>query len=209
MPIFCVRCGAQNYDWAENCYQCSALLPRRPAEQPPQSYQPTAYQQPQAPAYGAPQYETYQQPYAYSAPYADIGKRFVAYLLDGVVGFLGALPGFVLLFVGIGMAGSGAENLGALLVVLSYVLIYGGGLAVGIYNIYLLGRDGATLGKRWMKMKVLDPMGQPLGFWKALVRELVKGVVGGACFILLLWPLWDNEKQGLYDKLFNTHVFEA
>jgi uncharacterized RDD family membrane protein YckC len=171
-------------------------------QQPPESYQPTAYQ-PQAPAYG-----TYQQPYAYSAPYASIGKRFVASLLDGVVGFLGALPGLVLFFVAVAMASSGAD-VGALLILLSYPLLYGGILVVSIYNIYLLGRDGATLGKRWMGMKVLDPMGQPLGFWKALVREFVKGAVGGACFILLLWPLWDNERQGLHDKLFNTHVFEA
>jgi uncharacterized RDD family membrane protein YckC len=84
-----------------------------------------------------------------------------------------------------------------------------GVLAVWLYNIYLLGRDGASLGKRWMGVKVLDPSGQPLGFGKAFLRELVKYVVGNVCVILLLWPLWDNEKQGLYDKLFSTHVYEG
>jgi uncharacterized RDD family membrane protein YckC len=87
-----------------------------------------------------------------------------------------------------------------------------GSLIVGIYNIYLLGRDGATLGKRWMKVKVLDPSGQPLGFGKAFLRELVKGLVGGIpCigWVLLLWPLWDKEKQGLWDKVFSTHVYDA
>jgi hypothetical protein len=25
----------------------------------------------------------------------------------------------------------------------------------------------------------------------------------------LLWPLWDEQKQGLQDKMFGTHVFDA
>jgi len=25
----------------------------------------------------------------------------------------------------------------------------------------------------------------------------------------LLWPLWDDQKQGLQDKIFSTHVYEA
>jgi uncharacterized RDD family membrane protein YckC len=82
-------------------------------------------------------------------------------------------------------------------------------LAVWLYNCYLLGRNGATMGKRVMKVKVLDPQGQPLGFGKAFLRELVKYALGSFCFILLLWPLWDEQKQGLQDKIFNTHVYEA
>ena len=93
--------------------------------------------------------------------------------------------------------------------ILGYMLAFAGALGLGLYNIYLLGRDGASLGKRWMKIKVLDPSGQPLGFGKAFLRELVKNVVGNVCFILLLWPLWDQEQQGLYDKVFSTHVYDA
>lgn len=78
-----------------------------------------------------------------------------------------------------------------------------------IYNIYLLGRDGATLGKRWMKIKVLDQNNQPLGFGKAFLRELVKGILGNLCFLLYLWPLFDDQKQGLHDKILSTHVYEA
>ena len=87
--------------------------------------------------------------------------------------------------------------------------MFAGYFGVWLYNIYLLGRDGSTLGKRWMKIKVLDPQAQPLGFGKAFLRELVKLVLGNACFILLLWPLWDQEKQGLWDKVFSTHVYNA
>lgn len=222
MPIYCPKCGTQNLDWAQTCQQCSAPLPQRaaggqvygePAQQP--------YGQPQAPQQPAPwgpPYGGYQQA-GFGAPpanYAGIGKRFVAHILDGLLGLLAALPGIVVVFIGFAIAGAGGasrsdgpEAAGLLFAFLGYGLVFVGALGVWLYNIYLLGRDGASLGKRWMGVKVLDPAGQPLGFGKAFLRELVKNLVGNVCFILLLWPLWDQEKQGLYDKLFSTHVFEA
>ncbi|HXG67419.1 MAG TPA: RDD family protein [Blastocatellia bacterium] len=184
-----------------------------------------SYGGPQNPGYGG-----YQQPgyggyppqggYGYGgAParsYAGVGKRFVAHLLDGLVGFVGAIPGFILIFLGILTAGAGssggsdaASGFGVLLVLFAYLLLFVGVFGVWLYNVYLLGRDGASLGKRWMGIKVIDPSGQPLGFGKAFLRELVKMVVGNICGLLLLWPLWDQEKQGLYDKLFSTHVYDA
>ena len=177
-----------------------------------------SYQGYQQPGYGAP-------PPAggYGAspamPYASVGKRIIAHILDGIIVGLGALPGIILLFVGAGLAASSSPRGGQLsdeaaagvmgIVLLAYLVIFVGACAVWLYNCYLLGRDGATLGKRVMKVKVLDMQGQPLGFGKAFLREIVKAVLGNICFILLLWPLWDNEKQGLQDKLFSTHVYEA
>jgi uncharacterized RDD family membrane protein YckC len=162
------------------------------------------------------------QPYGgYGAPpprqVADIGKRIFAALLDGLVGFVGSLPGLVLIILGIITGASNADSRGQIrdeaagafvgLLFLGYGLMFLGMFGVALYNIYLLGRDGATLGKRWMKIKVLDPQGKPLGFGKAFLRELVKYALGNVCFILLLWPLWDQEKQGLWDKVFTTHVY--
>jgi len=142
--------------------------------------------------------------------YAGIGRRFVAYLLDGLVVSAAAIPGFILLFIGGLMTSSrDSSDLAGVLIVIGYLVLMIGCLAMFIYNISLLGRDGATLGKRWMKMKVLDPSGNPLGFGKAFLREIVKGLLANICGILLLWPLWDQEKQGLYDKMFSTHVYDA
>src|SRR6266849_5255267 len=174
-------------------------------------YQP----QPPPPSYGAP-------PPGYGAPmgavYASIGKRIVAHILDGIFVGLGAIPGFILMFVGIGLAASTAGPRGQIsddagaglvgIVFLAYAVIFLGVIALWLYNCYLLGKNGATLGKRVMKIKVLDAQGQPLGFGKAFLRELIKHALGSACFILLLWPLWDDQKQGLQDKIFSTHVFD-
>jgi len=142
----------------------------------------------------------------YGAPsYGDIGKRFVAQLIDGLLALAGAIPGGIIMGVGAGIGG----DFGGIIGLLGYLLLLAGVMGVAIYNIYLLGRDGASFGKKWMGLKVLDPSGQPLGFGKAFLREIVKNVVGNVCFILLLWPLWDQEKQGLYDKVFSTHVYNA
>lgn len=168
-------------------------------------YQP----QPPPPGYGAPM----------GAAYASVGKRILAHIIDGFIVGLGAIPGLILMFVGVGMAASTAGPSGRMsdeaaagamgIFVLSYALMFVGAIGLWLYNCYLLGRDGATIGKRLMKVKVLDALGQPLGFGKAFLREIVKQALGGFCFILLLWPLWDEQKQGLQDKIFSTHVFDA
>lgn len=178
-----------------------------------QGYQPQGGYGAPPSGYGAPQG-------TYGAPqYAGMGKRLAAAIIDHLIVGLGAIPGGIL--CGIAMAGAVAQsnpsgrlsndaaNAVVGLVLLGYAIIFLGVVLIWLYNIYLLGRDGATLGKRWMKIKVLDPQGQPLGFGKAFLRELVKQILGGLCFLLYLWPLFDEQKQGLYDKLFSTHVYEA
>ena len=186
--------------------------------QPP-GYPPPGYPPPGYPPPGYPQPGGY-QPGGYGSapmpPYAGIGARLLAVLIDGLVGMVGALPGIIVMVIG-GVTGAAtADSRGQItdgaavgMLVLGYILLFIGLLTVGIYNVYLLGKNGATIGKRVMKIKVVDQTGQPIGFWKAFARELVKSLVGNVCFILLFWPLWDQEKQGLYDKLFNTHVYQA
>ncbi len=215
---FCPRCGTQSTEWEQVCRQCSSPLPNRPAENPYGAQPPMQQPPPQMPPYGAPPvYGGYQQQpaYGYGAPYsgayASIGKRIAAVLLDGLLGFAAEVPGFVFIAIGAASAGPSGrlEGGAAALFFLGYFIAFVGALGIGIYNIYLLGRDGASLGKRWMHIKVLDPAGQPLGFGKAFLREFLKGLIGGLCFILWLWPLWDKEQQGLHDKIFGTHVYDA
>jgi uncharacterized RDD family membrane protein YckC len=194
----------------------------QPPGYPPQGYPPPGYPPPNYPQPGGYQPGGYQPGgygYAPAPQYATVGKRIGALLLDGLVSLVAQIPGWILIGIGIAIGASNADAQGRVrdadagafvgLMLLGYGLLFIGALGVGIYNIYLLGKTGASLGKRWMKIKVLDQTGQPLGFWKAFARELVKGIVGNLCFILWLWPLWDQEKQGLYDKLFSTHVYMA
>jgi uncharacterized RDD family membrane protein YckC len=152
------------------------------------------------------------------AVYANVGKRIIAHIIDSFIVGLGAIPGVILMIIGGGIAASTADPSGRIedgaaaglvgIIMLGYALLFLGIIALWLYNCFLLGRDGATIGKRLMKIKVLDAQMLPLGFGKAFLREIVKQALGGFCFILLLWPLWDEQKQGLQDKMFGTHVFE-
>src|SRR5262249_36574790 len=141
------------------------------------------YQQPPA-SYGAPPPPP---GYGYGAPqmqYAGVGKRIVAHIVDGIIVGLGGLPGWILIFVSIVFAAGSSTTRGPVsdtaaagaagMIILAYGLVFLGVVAVWLYNCYLLGRNGATMGKKMMKLKVLDQQGLPLGFGKAVLRELVK-----------------------------------
>ena len=199
-----------------------AVQGAEPWQQPPQSTTnplPTApfYPQAQPPAYSAPPpVWAYQQraplarPSVPSRNYADVGNRLGAAVLDALLEIGAMVPGFVMMMVGGAMAGPNPDPsrptpAADAVIGVGLALFFAGALAVWLYNVYLLGRDGASLGKRWMKIKVTDA-GNRLGFGKALLREICKRLIGSVCFILLLWPLWDREKQGLYDKIVGTHV---
>lgn len=180
-----------------------------------------SYNEPQG-GYGAPPGWGATQGYGTPPPqpvYAGMGKRLGAAIIDGILVSLCGVPGWIVIVISAMGVASTADSRGHISndaasammggIFLGYFLIFLGSVAFWLFNIYLLGRDGATLGKRWLKIKVLDPAGQPLGFGKAFLRELVKQLLGGLCFLLFLWPLFDNQKQGLWDKLFNTHVYDA
>src|SRR5256885_382096 len=96
--------------------------------------------------------------------------RLVAVLLDGLL-FLPA----VLLFAmaGYAMRSKASSDL-------NLPMMIGGGLYIlGLagYQIYLLSTKGQTLGKRWMKIRIVRMDGSPPGFVHAfLLRSIVSGL---------------------------------
>jgi hypothetical protein len=102
---------------------------------------------------------------------------------------------------------TGASTIGQLSVFLVAPLI---ALAYIVWNLgYRQGTTGSSVGKAIMKFKLVsEKTSQPLGFGMSLVRELVYLVVYFACGILwliaVLFPLWDQKRQTLADKLFNS-----
>src|ERR1041384_5217148 len=103
--------------------------------------------------------------------YAGMGKRLGAFIIDWLLGSAGAIPGVVVIMISAIGAASTADSRGNLSpeaagammggIFHGYLLVFTGAVIVWLFNVYLLGRDGATLGKRWLKVKVLDPAGQP------------------------------------------------
>lgn len=86
-------------------------------------------------------------------------------------------------------------------------LLYVGALGLAVYNRYVLaGRTGQSIGKRltgiWL---VRQTTGRPIGTLDAFVRDLLH-VLDGVGYVGYLWPLWDEERQTLADKLAQTVV---
>jgi uncharacterized RDD family membrane protein YckC len=80
-------------------------------------------------------------------------------------------------------------------------------------------RNGQSLGKQWVGIRVHRVSGQPTDFGYSLLREfvikyLLFGVVGGFFLSIptlldALWPLWDDENRALHDMLANSRVIRA
>jgi uncharacterized RDD family membrane protein YckC len=79
-----------------------------------------------------------------------------------------------------------------------------------IWNLgYRQGTTGSSIGKGIMKFKIVsEKTGQPIGFGMSVVRELLYLVASGICGILwlvaVLFPLWDQKRQTLVDKVIST-----
>jgi uncharacterized RDD family membrane protein YckC len=146
-------------------------------------------------------------------PYASWGSRVGASLLDTV---------FVLIPFGIAvpLLVSGTD-VGSVLRGILLFLLY---LAVSALYAPLLGarqgaRNGQTLGRQIVGIRVVRDNGRPMDIPYGLLRELiVKGILFfgfGSAFLLIpalldvLWPIWDDENRALHDMLVGTHVVKA
>lgn len=84
------------------------------------------------------------------------------------------------------------------------------GSAVGLFYLiwnygYRQGTTGSSLGKSVMTFKVVSEVtGQPIGFGKSILRVFAHFVDAIICFVGFLFPLWDQKRQTLADKIMST-----
>jgi uncharacterized RDD family membrane protein YckC len=172
------------------------------------------------------------QPMPVAGPPAGWWSRAAAAAIDGLilsipVAALSVVA--VLVLIGPVARGELASNLGgvllALLLVLAYLLLAFVLLLVTLllYAGLSMGRpaprNGQTLGKQALGIRVVRLSGDAATFWSAAMREvaiksLLFGGVGGLLFGIptvldFLWPLWDGEKRALHDMLADTRVVLA
>ena len=139
--------------------------------------------------------------------------RLAAVIADGLIGMVVAIP----LFIGMVLSepNEGPPNNGVLFMLFGtfFVAI----LAFGIVQMYLLARDGQTLGKKAVRVRIVmyDDGSNP-GFWRAVgLRGFVNGLFGGIPLIGPLYSLLDilfifgPERRCIHDYLAGTRVVEA
>lgn len=83
-------------------------------------------------------------------------------------------------------------------------------LVAGAYEVFFLIRSGATPGKKILGISVrLRDTAGPMPMKTVLGRAACEWgfrVVGGLSTLDVLWPLWDDKKQALHDKVVGTNV---
>lgn len=140
-------------------------------------------------------------PYSGTAttPYSDWTTRAGSYLVDIGPVVIGWIV-FLILAVLVG---------NAFFTALLYLILIAGSVAWGVYNRWILGGQGQTLGKKQLNiMLVSEETGQPIGTWRAFLRDLCHVYDGYFLFGYLL-PLWDPKHQTQADKIMKTIVVPA
>jgi serine/threonine-protein kinase len=69
------------------------------------------------------------------------------------------------------------------------------------------GRTGRSPGKALLRLRLVGQFdGRPLGFWRALGRRVAHLADVLSCYLGILWPLWDNQRQTFADKIARSVV---
>jgi uncharacterized RDD family membrane protein YckC len=80
-------------------------------------------------------------------------------------------------------------------------------LAAWGYNRWYQGGQGQSIGKKQMGLTLVsESTGQPIGWAKAFLRDLAQILDFATFFIGFLFPLWDQRRQTLADKISTTVV---
>jgi uncharacterized RDD family membrane protein YckC len=147
---------------------------------------------------------------------ASVLTRFAAVFLDGLI--LGAINFGLTMAAGlVGIVGARAStsmeaaSTGVVLVqlVLFAIMLFAINMAIGIgYEVFFIGKYGATLGKMACKIKVVDPEGNPISYGRAFGRYFAKILSSLTCMIGYIMACFDSENRALHDRICNTRVIK-
>lgn len=150
-------------------------------------------------------------------PLAEWWKRLVAAIIDGLII---SIPAYILMGVfSFGMKATPEFDpaTGAIVGAGMIASMIGTGLVLfllGIaYYVYFHGSTGQTLGKKAMKIKVVDEAtGAVIGYGRAFLRWAVALGLTMLCYIpgIIdgLWPLFDKKRQSFHDKAVKSVVID-
>jgi len=159
---------------------------------------------------------TQQGPGWHGRPLASWGTRLAAYLLDGLI----LLVPVILLTVIIVAIAAGSDTAGWVTGILGFLAYL---VVAFLYAPLLMAREGPrngqTLGKQALGIRVIRDGGERMSFgWAALREIVIKGFAVGVAssiipiipwFLNFFWPLWDDQNRALHDMVVSTHVVQA
>jgi uncharacterized RDD family membrane protein YckC len=133
--------------------------------------------------------------------YAGFWVRFGAKFLDGLI--IG-VP-FIVGLAYIGFKRAADSQPGEYLAV-QLLLQFGMMFVNLVYQVFFLGKYGATPGKMACHLKVVTSEGAKIGYGRAAGRFFAEMLSAILCYIGYLIAAFDSEKRALHDRICNTRV---
>jgi uncharacterized RDD family membrane protein YckC len=206
--IFCSKCGAQNSAMAQFCQNCGLMLSSNLVQT--QTAAPARAYAPAPPvAYVA----------APATPYGGFWIRLLAHLIDHII--LGAVAAplfFIMVLPSIVRIVHEAEqnqeqpSPEMILTIVSSAFLYIALAFVGqwLYEALLTSSSWqGTIGKRVLRLKVVDEAGNRIGFGRATGRFFAKILSSMFMCIGFIMIAFTERKTGLHDMLAGTRVLRS
>jgi uncharacterized RDD family membrane protein YckC len=134
--------------------------------------------------------------------YAGFWIRVVAQFIDGVIMWFVNMATNALL----GLANDGSSSVSMIIGFMMVFLNFGLGAA---YEVWFLGKFGATPGKMALGLKVIRPDGEKITYLRALARHLAEILSGLILCIGYIMVAFDEEKRALHDRICDTRVIKV
>ena len=134
--------------------------------------------------------------------YAGFWIRFAAKFVDGLI--LGIFFMVPLFWIGFKSASdpTAAERLMGLQIGIQLLYF----VANAAYNIFFIGKYGATPGKMACKLVVVTGEGSRVSYGRATGRFFAEMLSGLICYIGYIMVAFDSQKRALHDHICNTRV---
>jgi uncharacterized RDD family membrane protein YckC len=217
----CPKCGFERQPGAVECPACGIIYARFDPERAAHRRLAAAgdlYD----PARPAAAVDPYRAPMAAVtdvrpfAPATELARRFTrlaAQILDGLIYGGAVLVGMVpLIFFGAGATPPNEDTFMG--VFLGLMLLVGG--AIFVVNLYFLHRDGQTLGKKALKIRIVRTNDERSSLGRIFaLRMLVPGVIGAVPIVGSFFPIVDSlfifgeQRRCIHDYLADTKVVVA
>jgi uncharacterized RDD family membrane protein YckC len=202
--IFCSKCGAQNSAMAQSCQNCGLTLSSSLA--PNQAAAP-------ARAYAA------APPVAYAPPsiYGGFWIRLLAHLIDHVIlgavaaplFFITVLPSIIRIARQADQDQEPSPEMIVAIVSSAFVFIALAFVGQWLYEaLFTSSSWQATIGKRVLRLKVVDEAGNRIGFGRATGRFFAKILSSMFFCIGFIMIAFTERKTGLHDMLAGTRVMK-
>ncbi len=136
--------------------------------------------------------------------YAGFWIRFAARFVDGIIL---QIVGIGMMFAAAAMASSGTQDQAATHQLIASLLNALFGLA---YEVFFVGKFGATPGKMALKLKIVRPDGEPVSYLRVLGRHFATFLSAITLMIGYLMAAFDREQhRALHDRICDTRVIRG